>query len=493
MMTERRVLITLFGATGDLAKRKLYPALFRLFKKGHLRDHFAVIGTARREWNDDFLRQVVSESVQSLSDDTALISAFVSHFYYLAHNVSNTTEYTHLKALSETLDAKYALENNRIFYLAMAPQFFGIIAENLKSQHLLTETGFNRLIIEKPFGHNLETAIELNDQLAKSFDENQIYRIDHYLGKEMVQNIHALRYSNILFDALWNNQYIDNVQITLAESVGVEERAGYYDQSGALRDMIQNHAFQILSLLAMERPVRMSGEEIRHEKAKALHALRFYSPEEIKENFIRGQYAAGNGMIGYLEEKDIDPLSRTETFVAGKVLIDNFRWAGVPFYIRTGKRLESKDTVIHIQFKSVPMHVFNQTTQPEIFPNVLTIHIQPNQRMSLNLNMKSTGLSNIIVREHLLNQITPEQELDIPEAYERLILECLDGNTGNFAHREEVELSWKYIDHIRKAWDNDTTTPLAVYPAGSMGPTESFNLLDEDKFFWHNCETTTCF
>lgn len=490
--TDNPVLITLFGATGDLAKRKLYPALFRLYNKGYLTEKFAVIGTARREWTNEFFRDVVLESIASLKGDTTKKEAFASHFYYQAHNVNNSDEYDNLKDLATELDAKYDLQHNRIFYLAMAPEFFGIIAKNLKSQELLTTDGYNRLIIEKPFGKDLETAIELNNQLAHTFKENQIYRIDHYLGKEMVQNINALRYSNVLFEGMWNNKYIDNVQITLAESVGVEDRAGYYDTSGALRDMVQNHIFQILSLLVMEPPVRMNGTEVRREKVKALRSLRFYDEQSVKDNFVRAQYTSNGTKPGYLQEPDITLNSRTETFVAGKIMVDNFRWSGVPFYIRTGKSLHSKDTVVHIQFKPLAMNLFTSETQGEIQPNVLTFHIQPEQGVSLNLNIKQPGLSNDIVRSPLVNIINDHSIHEIPEAYERLILECLQGNTTNFAHREEVELSWKFIDIIRQTWDEDSVSTLPTYEIGTMGPIESDRLLEKDGFYWHSCNTSHC-
>lgn len=483
---EKKVLITLFGGTGDLAQRKLYPALFRLFKKGHLKQHFAVIGTARREWSDAYYRDIVLQSIASLEGTPEEKIEFASHFYYLSHDVQNTEAYSQLKQLADILDTQYELAQNRIFYLAMAPDFFGIIANHLKSEQLLTETGFNRLIIEKPFGHDLTSSIALNDQLTTSFEENQIYRIDHYLGKEMVQNINAVRFSNILFEALWNNKFIDNVQITLAEEVGVGTRAGYYDKSGALRDMVQNHIFQILSLLIMEPPVSITnGEDVRQEKIKALRSLRFYSLDEIAENFVRAQYISGHNEVGYLDEQNIVPTSRTETYVAGKIMVDNFRWAGVPFYIRTGKRLASKNTVIHIQFKPVAVNLFESSTDAPILPDILSIHIQPSQGMSFNINVKEMGLSSAIERKPLLHYVTPEFEAIIPEAYERLLLECLEGNTANFAHREEVELSWQYIDNIRNAWDNDTTTPLPTYPVGSLGPIQSDQLLQKDGFKWH--------
>ncbi|MBS4749894.1 glucose-6-phosphate dehydrogenase [Carnobacteriaceae bacterium zg-ZUI78] len=474
IIQEIPVLITIFGGTGDLAKRKLYPALFRLFKKGHLKNSFAVIGTARREWSNDYYQEVVLESIQQLSNDDAEKKAFASHFYYLSHNVEHTQHYDQLKHLADTLDATYHTLGNRVFYLSVAPNFFGTIAQHIKTQHLLTSNGFNRLIIEKPFGHNLQTAIELNNQLTQTFDENQIFRIDHYLGKEMVQNITALRCHNALLKACWHAEYIDNIQITLAESVGFEDRAGYYDKSGALRDMVQNHIFQILSLLSMELPETLNGENIREEKASVLRHLRMYDENAIKEHFVRAQYIGNDDIIGYKEEPDIDAYTRTETFVAGKIFIDNARWKNIPFYIRTGKRLSHKDTSVHIQFKP---------TSPEVAGNLLSIHIQPEEQIRLFINTKEQGLSHHIQMIDLTKTYTQQ---NAPEAYERLILECLHGDMTNFAHREEIELSWAFIDRIRHAWDNDTQSNIPTYTAGSMGPIESIQLLEKDGFHWIN-------
>ncbi len=289
---ERRALIMLFGGTGgDLATRKLYPALFNLYKKGNLRDHFAVIGTARNKINDAEFQELVAKSVAKESDDKKLIANFASHFYYEAHDVTDVKHYSVLREKADELDKKYDLQGNRVFYISMAPpNFFGTVAKNLKTQNLLTENGeFNRLVIEKPFGRDYESAKQLNDELSASFDENQIFRIDHYLGKEMIQNIEAIRFGNTIFEALWNNRYIDNIQITLAEDLGgVEERAGYYDNSGALRDMVQNHIMQIVSLLAMEQPVAFKDVDIRSEKVKALRSLRVYDVVEASANFVRG-------------------------------------------------------------------------------------------------------------------------------------------------------------------------------------------------------------
>ena len=325
---------------------------------------------------------------------------FSNHFYYLSHNVNDTEHYDQLKELSDQLDDKYSLKGNRIYYLAMAPQFFGTIVNHLKSQEILTSTGYNRLVIEKPFGFDYDSANELNNQIRKVFPEQDIFRIDHYLGKEMIQNISAIRFANNIFESQWNNRYIDNVQINIAEDLGVEERGGYYDKSGALKDMVQNHILQILSLLAMEPPVAFSEKELRTEKIKALNAIRIYSEEEVKTNFVRGQYAHGQledqQFAGYREEMNVVEDSATETFVAGKFLIDNFRWSGVPFYVRTGKRLTEKGTRINIVFKQVPVNVFKKDvtdceSKKKLAPNVLTIYIQPTEGFSLSLNGKEIG------------------------------------------------------------------------------------------------------
>ncbi len=275
MPTERRSLIMLFGGTGDLAIRKLYPAMFKLYQKGNIRDHFAVIGSSRYKVDDAKFREMVEKSVAKESSDKKLIANFASHFYFVTHDVTDLAHYAVLKSKIEELDKKYELQGNRVFYISMAPNFFGTVAKNIKNQNLLSSDGFNRLVIEKPFGRDFESASELNNELSAAFDENQIFRIDHYLGKEMIQNIEAIRFGNTIFEALWNNRYIDNVQVTLAEKLGVEERAGYYDNSGALRDMVQNHIMQIVSLLAMEQPVAFKDTDIRAEKVKALRSLRF--------------------------------------------------------------------------------------------------------------------------------------------------------------------------------------------------------------------------
>ena len=483
-MQEQKVLITFFGATGDLASRKLYPALFRLFQKGFIRNHFAVIGTARREWTDEYFREVVVKSVQSLTEDVNQAEEFASHFYYQAHNVTDTHHYVVLKELSEKLDQQYGIEGNRIFYLAMAPSFFGTITQHLKDEALLTENGYNRLIIEKPFGKDYASAQILNEQLRHSFDENQIYRIDHYLGKEMIQNITAVRFANRVFETMWNRNHIDNVQITLAEQVGVEERGGYYETSGALRDMVQNHILQILALVAMEPP--QSFEAVRQNKINVLEQLRHYSPEEVSKNFVRGQYGPSldGSLPGYRQDQNVSDDSNMETYVAGKVFIDNERWKDVPFYVRTGKSLDSKTTVIDIVFKEADSPLFEAETKGKCPSNRISIHITPKEGFCFVINSKAVGNSYGLQTSHLEKIFDKNFGLNSPEAYERLILDCMEGDMTNFTHWEEVAASWKFVDRIRQAWDNEASVQFPNYPAGSSGPQESFDLLAQDGRCW---------
>ena len=483
-MQEQKVLITFFGATGDLASRKLYPALFRLFQKGFIRNHFAVIGTARREWTDEHFREVVVKSVQSLTEDVNQAEEFASHFYYQAHNVTDTHHYVVLKELSETLDQQYGIEGNRIFYLAMAPSFFGTITQHLKDEALLTDHGYNRLIIEKPFGKDYASAQILNEQLRHSFDENQIYRIDHYLGKEMIQNITAVRFANRVFETMWNRNHIDNVQITLAEQVGVEERGGYYETSGALRDMVQNHILQILALVAMEPP--QSFEAVRQNKINVLEQLRHYSPEEVSKNFVRGQYGPSldGNLPGYRQDQNVSDDSNMETYVAGKVFIDNERWKDVPFYVRTGKSLDSKTTVIDIVFKEAESPLFEAETKGKCSSNRISIHITPKEGFCFVINSKAVGNSYGLQTSHLEKIFDKNFGLNSPEAYERLILDCMEGDMTNFTHWEEVAASWKFVDRIRQAWDNEVSVQFPNYPAGSSGPQESFDLLAQDGRCW---------
>jgi len=478
--------IVIFGATGDLAKRKLFPSIYRLVQNEKIGKEFAVVGVGRRPWTNDEFRNNVSDSIQSSLKESKDLNDFTSHFYYHPFDVTNPSSYLELNDLLGQLDGTYQTEGNRIFYLAMAPEFFGTIAQNLKKQGLTETNGWSRLVIEKPFGHDLPSAEQLNQEIREAFNENQIYRIDHYLGKEMVQNIEVIRFANAMFEPLWNNRYISNIQVTSSEVLGVEDRGRYYENSGALRDMVQNHLLQMVALLAMEPPIKLTTDEIRSEKVKVFRALRSISEDEVKNYFVRGQYTSGKlgdkELIGYREENNVDNESQTETFVAGKLLIDNFRWAGVPFYIRTGKRMAAKSTKIVVQFKDIPMNLYYKKGET-VPPNLLVINIQPDEGITLQLNVKKDGDAgdSMPVKLDLTNDFL--DGINTPEAYEKLLYDCMRGDATNFTHWDEVALSWSFVDPISEAWKKGKAE-LATYPAGSMGPKEADEMLEKDGNQW---------
>jgi glucose-6-phosphate 1-dehydrogenase len=479
------LLFTIFGATGDLAKRKLYPSLYRLFKSGELAENFAVIGTARRPWTKDMFESVVLESIDDLVEDPAHAKDFASRFYYQSHDVTDTAHYVELKKLQDELSDKYQTDHNKIFFLAMAPEFFGTIAKHLKSENIVDGNGYERLIIEKPFGSSLETATVLNQELAAAFREDQIFRIDHYLGKEMIQNVFALRFANPMFEHVWNADYIENIQVTFAESIGVEDRGGYYDHTGALKDMVQNHTLQLLSILAMDKPASFQAEDIIAEKIKVLKAFKVPTTDEIPKHFIRGQYQANRfnnqDYVSYVDEPNIAEGSTTDTYAAGVFFIDCNRFKDVPFFFRTGKRLTEKGTRINIVFKKAD-NIFNQALTHDI----LTIYIQPTEGFSMTLNGKEVGKDFQIAPVKLDFRHDAAALGNSPEAYEKLIFDVIKGDSTNFSHWEEVEASWKLIDPIVQAWA-DKEAPLHHYPVGSMGPEAAVNeLLSEfnTEFVW---------
>lgn len=483
---QPKSIIVIFGATGDLAKRKLFPSIYRLIQNEKIGKEFAVVGVGRRPWSNDEFRLNVADSIQTATKESTELDDFTSHFYYHPFDVTNPSSYLELNDLLDSLDGTYQTEGNRIFYLAMAPEFFGIIAQNLKKEGLTATNGWSRLVIEKPFGHDLPSAETLNQEIREAFNEDQIYRIDHYLGKEMVQNIEVIRFANALFEPLWNNRYISNIQVTSSEVLGVEDRGRYYEKSGALRDMVQNHMLQMVALLAMEPPIKLTTNEIRSEKVKVLRALREVKEDEVTEYFIRGQYTSGqlgeNKVVGYLEENNVEDHSQTETYVAGKLLIDNFRWAGVPFYIRTGKRLAAKSTKIVVQFKDIPMNLYYKKGET-VAPNLLVIHIQPDEGITLQLNAKKDGDAGDSkpVKLDLSNNFL--DGINTPEAYEKLLFDCMRGDATNFTHWDEVALSWSFVDPISKAWKKGKA-PVAEYTSGSMGPKEADDMLNEDGNQW---------
>ncbi|ANZ33311.1 glucose-6-phosphate dehydrogenase [Staphylococcus carnosus] len=489
MSTKRKhipCLITIFGATGDLSHRKLFPSLFHLYQQDNLDQHVAIIGIGRRDYSNDEFRKQVKASIQAHVKDTKHLDQFMEHVFYFKHDVSDEQSYDELLQFSNKLDSEFGLEGNRLFYLAMAPNFFGVVTDYLKSSGLTKTRGFKRLVIEKPFGSDLASAEKLNKQIRKSFKEEEIYRIDHYLGKDMVQNIEVLRFANAMFEPLWNNKYISNIQVTSSEVLGVEDRGGYYETSGALKDMVQNHMLQMVALLAMEPPISLNSADIRAEKVKVLKSLHPLGAEDVRTNFVRGQYGPGeiNGqpVIGYREEERVADDSDTPTFVSGKVMIDNFRWAGVPFYIRTGKRMKRKSIQVVVEFKEVPMNLYYEKDK-HLDSNLLVINIQPNEGVSLHLNAKKNVQGIETEPVQLSYSMSAQDKMNTVDAYENLLFDCLKGDATNFTHWEELKSTWKFVDAIQEEWDQ-VIPEFPNYKSGTNGPLDSELLLSRDGFHW---------
>jgi glucose-6-phosphate 1-dehydrogenase len=476
----------LFGATGDLAKRKIFPALYNLFLDDKMPNSFSIIGVGKSELTDVDFQIHVKDSLKSFSRrliNASNIEEFLSAFRYRAFNVKDENAYERLLDLVQQREKELNIPENRIFYLSVSPELFDVIATNIKKSGLSATKGWKRLIIEKPFGHDLKSAQVLNEKLSKAFKEEEIFRIDHYLGKPMVQNLEALEFANPVLQAIWNNQYIANVQITASETVGVEERAGYYDQAGAIRDMFQNHMLQLLMMTAMKMPKQISPAEIRNEKRKVMESLRPLKKEDVAKHVVRGQYGPGeiNGepVVAYREEPGVDPSSTTDTFIAARLWIDDDFWSGVPFYIRTGKRMKEKSTKIVIEFKH-PQKDLYKSQNEETAPNLLVVEINPNESVSLQLNSKNPLNGGKIEPVHVDFSTSKN---DLPEAYEILLFDALRGDSTYFAHWKEVELSWKWVQPILEAFE-ENILPLHHYPSGSMGPDASHQLLKEDGFTW---------
>jgi glucose-6-phosphate 1-dehydrogenase len=474
----------IFGATGDLSKRKLLPALYNLAHEGALPERFNMIGVSRAEMSDDEFREVARESIRGFSrtePDEKVLGGLLERMQYVSGSFDDASMYERLRSCADALDEDAGFAFNRLFYLSTAPGFFPVIAEALGESGLNKRDGADvRIVIEKPFGTDLASALELNQRVLEVFEERQVFRIDHYLGKETVQNMLVLRFANGIFEPLWNRSYIDHVQITVAEEVGVGSRAGYYDKSGALRDLVQNHMLQLLMLLAMEPPHSFSADPVRDEKVKVLHAIKPPTPEDVMETTVRAQYGpgvmAGEEVPGYLDEADVPEDSTTETYAALKLEVDNWRWAGVPFYLRTGKRLARKLTEIAVTLKPVPHLALHESGSVGVRPNQLILAVQPNEGVSLTLAAKIPG-ARMRVRpvnmEFLYGTAFMSQS---PEAYERLILDTMRGDATLFARDDEVEAAWAICDPILQAWQN-TPRPLPSYPAGSAGPVEADELI----------------
>ncbi|QGQ97271.1 glucose-6-phosphate dehydrogenase [Paenibacillus psychroresistens] len=477
----------LFGATGDLAKRKIYPALYNLFIDQKLPASFSVIGLGRRELSNEVFQKNVEQSLRSFSrravDDPGSVKAFLEAFRYSVLDVGHKEDYQKLLQLVEQREAELNIPQNRLFYLSVGPEFFDIIATSIKESGLGSTKGWKRLIIEKPFGHDLQSARELNQKLSISFAEHEIFRIDHYLGKPMVQKLEVLQQANPVLQALWTNHYIANVQITAIETVGVEERAGYYDHVGAIRDMFQNHMLQLLMMLSIHLPKGSTSEEVRLKKKRIMEALEPLQKEDVAMNVVRGQYTAGTiqgkAVVGYKDEPGIGQDSMNDTFIAARLEIDDVFWREVPFYIRTGKRTQEKSTRIVIEFKE-PLKQHSSTYEEKTNPNLLIFEINPNEGITLQLNTKDPQhegeFKPILIDFHTSRK-------DVPEAYENLIYDALRGDPTFFAHWDEVELSWKWVQPILNAFE-ENLVPLHPYSAGSFGPDEADQLLARDGYHW---------
>jgi glucose-6-phosphate 1-dehydrogenase len=479
----------LFGATGDLAKRKIFPALYNLYVDQKLPERISIIGLGRRQLSHLDFQEKVKESIltfsRRLEHNASEMGGFLDAFRYSALDVTNSEDYQKLLQVVKQRENELEIKENRMFYLSVSPEFFDIIALNIKESGLGRTNGWKRLMIEKPFGHDLQSARELNDKLSRAFEEEEIYRIDHYLGKPMVQNLEALEFANPVLQSIWNQEHIANVQITASETVGVEERAGYYDQAGAIRDMVQNHMLQMLMMTAMHLPEKINASEIRNEKRKVMEALRTVRKEEVQSHIIRGQYISGEindqSVVGYKEEPGVNSSSKTDTFVAARLWIDNPFWAKVPFYIRTGKRMKEKSTRIVIEFKNT-LKLHYKDNDQKVEPNLLIIEISPDENVSLQLNSKNP-LKNGKIEPVRINFSCEQTGIGVPEAYERLIYDALIGDSTFFAHWKEVELSWEWVQPILEAFEEDLL-PLYEYQSGSYGPDAANSLLLENGFKW---------
>lgn len=482
--------IIIFGASGDLTKRKLIPSVFNLFKRKLLPDKFYVLGCARTHIDNEKFLNDISEKLSQ--EDKTLKEEFLKRCSYVQCDYNKREDHEKLLDVIENNEQKFNTGRRRIFYLSVPPSIYLDIIKNLYESKLSTNlNGINeyaRIIAEKPFGHDLKSSITLDEQFKKYLHEDQIYRIDHYLGKETVQNLLMFRFANIIFEAVWNRNYIDNVQITVSESLGVGNRAGYYDKTGLLRDMFQNHVLQVLALAAMEQPISFDAEHIRNEKVKLLKSIRNLTEKNIQDLFIRGQYSCDtdNEIISYLEEPEISKDSQTETFVAAKLYIDNWRWKGVPFYIRSGKRLKKRASEIAITFKQIPHSVFHPyLTESDFDPNVLRLNIQPDEGFSLEMQAKHPGPKLCIGSLEMGVKYREVFGSDIPDAYERLLLDCILGDQTLFIRSDDLKVSWSIFTPVLELWENfPEKCPLYKYKPGTYGPKEADELIERDGRKW---------
>jgi glucose-6-phosphate 1-dehydrogenase len=486
---ENQILV-IFGASGDLTKRKLIPALYSLEIQNLLPERFAIVGASRTESGDDNFRDILNEGLQKYSKDydASKAAGFLKKIYYQDVDAQDAGSYKNLTDKLSGLKKTLNIGGNTIFYLSIPPSLYGIIPQNLAKNNLHDQNdGWKRVIIEKPFGYDLQSAIELNAILQKDWLEEQLYRIDHYLGKETVQNVLVTRFTNGIFEPLWNRNYVHHVEITSAESIGVEKRGGYYEGSGALRDMIQNHLLQVVGLIAMEPPTSMQSDAIRNETVKVFQSLRPFEESEIYKSAIRGQYLAstikGEPIKGYREEPGVDPYSKTETYAAIKFYIDNWRWGGVPFYVRTGKQLPTRVSEAVIHFKPTPHYLFSQKGSLDSC-NQLVIRIQPDEGILLKFGMKTPGAGFDVQTVNMDFHYSDLSNMRIPDAYERLLLDCMTGDSTLYARNDAVMATWKFLDPLLKAWKNDRHIPVYGYPAGTWGPEKADELIEGRGMTW---------
>jgi glucose-6-phosphate 1-dehydrogenase len=484
-------IVVFFGASGDLTKRKLVPALYKLRKERKLPPEITIVGVARREWSHEYFREQMREGIEEFSDGIGseeLWAEFSQGIYYCPGDIDNELSYQKLKVFLAELDPQRRTRGNRVFYLSVAPSFFPEAIRQLGAADMLSNPTKTRLVIEKPFGRDLSSAQALNRIVGQVCREDQVYRIDHYLGKETVQSMLLFRFANAIFEPLWNRQYIDHIQITVAETVGVEDRAGYYESSGALRDMLQNHLMQVFCLTAMEPPNSLDADAIRTEKLKVIQATHLADLNNLEQCAIRGQYAPGlfkgKPAVGYRSEPGVNPESMTPTFVAMKFMIDNWRWQGVPFYLRTGKRMPKKVSEVSIQFRSVPHTIF-QSAAMQASPNVLTLRLQPNEGVSLKFEVKQPGASlrsRSVDMDFTYGSIFGKNSGD---AYDRLLLDCMTGDQTLFTRSDEVEAAWRVVTPALMAWETRTDpSKMPTYEAGTWAPRAAEEMLERDGRKW---------